>query len=248
MKSKFGFPLLLSFFGGFGLALTFLVHGSWFEHAKQLGLPEVVSLRTDLTPLDSLRLGLPFAILAFISTFVVVFASLSTETTKWPADVVFPSLTLLLVGFFGILGSFFIPGAFDWVNWFAIAVYGALCAWSHQLHLYLKNLEKRLSNTLSKVKDKEMLARRLELEHNSLHGALQSFIWVATIILTAGVVAGLLKPLEPTPKEILKTVAQNVFILGTWAIIGIWFGIINPTLKRTQRIRETIEEMALSDF
>jgi hypothetical protein len=244
VKRRLMNPIGLGLFGAVGLALLFYCHGFWFEHASRAGLINVTSLPIEPSMFNSLRLGLPFVVLALALLFVNIFVSTNQKTLRKTSGPIFPSLTFVLLVMIGVCGGCAIPLASNWYVWLTILIYSGICAFSHQVFISSIFFYKSIDSVISTYKNAILLSKGLELEHNYMQVKLQWLVWGCIIFVTAGIITVLFNPLEFVPKSVFTVYVINTLLITTWSFLGILLGIIVPISTQMRYLREAIVTIA----
>lgn len=244
MKDRLINSTCLGLFGAIGLGLLFYCHGFWFEHASQAGLIETASIPLEPTISNSVRLGVPFVVMAFALLFGNIFISTSEKAVSRSSGTIFPSLTFILMIVTGVYGSFVIPLANNWYVWLTILIYGGICAFSHQVFISSIYLHKLIDSAMSAYKNASLFAKSLELEHNYMQAKLQWLVWGCTIFVTAGIVTVLFNPLELVPKSVFIVYVINTLLITAWCFIGNLLGIVVPISRQMRYLRESMVTVA----
>jgi hypothetical protein len=191
-----------------------------------------------------------------IAVCVVVFATILRNDIKQEStlhDTLLPVISFSAVITGGIVGSYLIPLAFNWVQFLGSVLLAALTGLSHaqsfQSARSQEAIEQETGNK-KKFKRPEMFAKWLELEHEFCQSMLQWITWGSIIFVTAGLISYYLSPnssikLQP---QLFETSVSHALIIGSWACIGVYLGIMSPIMRRMNFLRKRIKEIAYTDW
>jgi len=248
-------PLAIAIFGGGGLFTGALIHGLFFEACREAGILGQFKFGFEATVPTSLILCSPFVVVLSALLFLNVYASLRFETHEELVEYLFPSMTFIIVFAIWVAKDYLFVHGFGWTGFLHASLIGGISAFSHGTFLSLRDLRKSVDSMLShalarrriRKGDKEILAKRLELEQNSIQATLQWVVMGTIIFLTAAVAGYYYSPLgNPTEQiGILNARLLNLFIGSTWALIGVIFGMIMPTLKTMDYLKVSIVKLVV---
>jgi len=226
-----------------------MIHGLWYEKAKQVGIEMPTSLWIEPTMFNCLLLSLPTAILISVVVFACTLKSKHDEQASYWKATSLPLFSFLAVTVGGMAGSCLIPLAFNWVLFLGAFILGGVTAFSHSANLSMESLEKYVKNSFDRIEDPELMTKWLELEHVEYRSSLQWIVSASLIFTTAGLVTWYARPgLESYPSELLSTSLQNVFFIGAWAVIGIYLGIMQPLILKMGFLKKMIKKIATGDY
>ena len=247
--------LAIAIFGGGGLITGLLIHGLFFEACREAGTLGLFEFAFEATVPMSLTLGSPFVVILSALLFLNVFASLKFETHEKLIEYLSPSMTFIIVFAIWIAKDYVFVHGFGWTGFLHASLIGGISAFSHGTLLSLRNLRESVDFMLSRAlacrrmgkEDKEILAKRLELEQNSIQTTLQWIVTGTIIFLTAAVAGYYYSPLgNPTEQaRILSTRLLNLFIGTFWGLIGVIFGIVMPMLRAMDYLKASIVKLVL---
>jgi uncharacterized protein YacL len=143
---------LYSSYNAIGFYLLFWSHGEWFITAKELGMPQVA--HAELTTMKILQLGIPYIILAFISTFILIYVSEYLElhriktTSKTVlkilrTDIAFPIILFFVSLVISMLGCYVIPLALNYVTIIGSFTFSGIIGISYFFHINFTRARRR---------------------------------------------------------------------------------------------------------
>jgi hypothetical protein len=242
--------LALSIFGGVGLALLLVISGLF---KADLQNPEPAVLECLLT-------GAPFVAISTLWIFASVFISTgrhvesleptSTQRKRRESLLALQSFLAVITG--GVLMAHQIMPSVDWAWWWLIATVtlGGLCSVFHGWFMYFVHTRSSIDNGLKNAKDVTIFVKGLELEHNFFSTYLQLFTSAIMVFITAGVVAYFLKPSldQPLQPQSSSVSVLNAILMGTWLVVGIFFGLFSPLQNHVEHVRETVRSISLTKW
>lgn len=252
MTTKKIAALTVSVYGAMGIILLLVTHGLWYERAKGFGLVTSTNLAFEPTMFNCLLISLPIG----IGVFIIVLGSMLKNDTSQESilyDTLFPIISFSAIILGGIIGSYLIPLAFNWVQLLGSILLGGLTALAHaqsfQSAKSQKTIEQEMTNA-KKLKNPEMFSKWLELEHDSCQSVLQWIVWGAIIFMTAGLISYYLSPNSPAKlqPQLFDTSIMHALIIGSWGCVGVFLGIMAPIMRRMDFLRRKIKEIAYEDW
>lgn len=240
--------LTISAYGAMGIILLLVTHGFWYERAKGFGLVSPMNLAFEPTMLNCLLFSLPLGIGVFIVVLGIMLKNdISQESILH--DTLFPVMSFLTLVLGGILGSYLIPLAFNWVQLLGSVLLGGLTAVAHsqsfQSARSQKTIEQETKN-VKKPKHPEVLSKWLELEHEFCQSTLQWIVWGTIIFMTTSLIGYYLSPERAKIEDqLLGTSIIHALVIGSWGCIGVYLGIMAPIMRRMDFLRRKIRELAL---
>lgn len=242
-KPGVSIPTLYAIFVLVTLIVIPLGHLIWFQEASTVNLPDVQGVSLEFNSVF-LHIIIPLAIVTAVIQFIITIASFRYTTKRYTNDVVFPAISFVNITTFGFISIHQVPLAFNWVNMIGFACFGGLTAWSLSLILYFRNSKNSLESKLKTVKDYNIFAKRLELEHNTFLSIFQWMIWVVIIFMVSGVAAIAFKPEDSIPLSLHSVILQNLVFISIVGVTGFMFGILIPILGYLRLLREIIEKIS----
>jgi hypothetical protein len=239
--------LAVSTYGAAGLVLLLVTHGLWYERAKSFGFVTSTNLVFEPTMLNCLLVSIPVG----IAVFIVLLASMLKNDTKQESilhETLLPVISFCVVTGGGIIGSYLIPLAFNWVQFLGSALLGGVTALSHAQSFQSAKLQEDVEKEFRENKqfNRGILSKWLELEHEFCQSALQWVTWGTIIFVTAGLISYYLSPNSPIKlqPQLFETSVLHALIVGSWACIGVYLGIMSPIMRRMGFLRRKIKDIA----
>ena len=239
--------LYISAYGSLGIVLLLVTHGLWYERAKEIGIEMPTSLPIEPTISNCLFLSLPAAILAFSIVFISTRKSKYNDQTDVLIYTGLPFMSFLAVTVSGIIGSYLIPLAFNWVQILSSVILGGLTGLCHGVLFHSKRSQESVKIAIQKLKNPKIFSKWLELEHADCQSTLHWIIWGTIIFTTAGLVGYYTSPIRPDP-ELFETSVLHALIVGVWGFIGVYLGIMEPIMRTMGFLKEQIKEIACGKY
>lgn len=244
--------LAVSTYGAVGIVFLLVTHGLWYERAKSFGLATSANLVFEPTILNCLLVSIPVGIVVFIFLLTSMLKN-DTRQDGILHDTFFPVISFSAMTIGGTIGSILIPLAFNWVQFLGLVLLAALTGLSHAQSFQSARSQEVIeqeTNSRKKFKRPEMFAKWLELEHDFCQSILQWITWGSIIFVTAGLIGYYLSPNSPIKlqPQLFETSVSHALIIGSWACIGVYLGIMSPIMRRMNFLREKIKEITYADW
>lgn len=216
-------------------------------------LPPPATLSFEPTMFNCLLVSLPIAILVMIIVFLTTQKSWHDYQSDYlMATTILPSMTFLAVAIGGIVGSYVIPLAFNWVQFIGAVALGGIAGLSHSVNVDSLRLRDSTKIAIQKLKvhpeRTDTMAKWLELEHADCQAVLQWIVWGSMIFITAGLVTWYTRPGVDFVPGLFDIGVLHALIIVIWAIVGLVFGMMNPLFQRMRFFREQIKDIACGDY
>jgi hypothetical protein len=244
-RDKLNSVLLGAFLSG-SFAVLLLGHLTWIEMVKDI--PEWSKLVTSEPSISqSLLLTVPLVFVEFLIASFLIFRSLSSVSalSNLNEEYFYPSILFIISILIGFLVLAIVPLAINGPNIVGLFVFTGLGCWAHNLLMNFKSLRRRIRNKIKRVRHIEVFTKRLELEHQEKGMLIQWIVWSMLIFATTGVAGALFGQISRMyPVYVLGAIIVQTILMAIWAVLGLWFGIIAPTLSFTRFIRETMDNIS----
>jgi putative Mn2+ efflux pump MntP len=241
--------LAVSTYGAAGIVLLLVTHGSWYEWAKSLGLVTSANLVFEPTMLNCLLVSIPIG----LAVFIVLLTSMLKNDTKQEStfyETLLPVISFSAMTVGGTVGSYLIPLAFNWVQFLGSVLLGGVTALAHAQSFQSAKLQEDVEKEFRENKQfNPLFSKWLALEHEFCQSALQWVTWGTIIFVTAGLIGYYLGPNSPAQlqPQLFETSVLHALIVGSWACIGVYLGIMAPIMRRMGFLRRKIKDIACAD-
>lgn len=184
----------------------------------------------------SFFISILLAILTGVLLYINISLSEKFENEEHSYCGYFWTITFVLGVTMGILTCWVIQAIY-WHMCLAFTLWAALYAFSHTTSHEINLTKDLLIN--AEVKEPEIYAEWLKLEHGCAQTTFQVLISMIGLIVTGGVVGYFLYQ-----GSFWSPGMQDTVIIAVWGLIGVWFGILGPLQYKMYLLRNKVRSLS----